>query len=175
MSAPLSTAPSDRVSAAAHRQLMSVFPTGVAVVTTLDVDGTPVGMTCSSLASVTLDPPTILVCLHIGSGTLRAVRASGAFGVNLLHGHARRTAELFATPVADRFAQIDWQHATRTRAPWLTADALAFAECRVTGDSIVGDHAVVLGEVVDVVQTPGLPLLYGMRQFAGWLDPLTRP
>ncbi|MGH3530178.1 MAG: flavin reductase family protein, partial [Pseudonocardiaceae bacterium] len=46
------------------RTLMSVFPTGVAVVTTLGQDGSPQGMTCSALASVTPYPPTLLVCLR---------------------------------------------------------------------------------------------------------------
>src|SRR5439155_979792 len=46
------------------RAMMSAFPTGVAVVTTTDADGRPHGMTCSSVCSVTLEPPTLLVCLR---------------------------------------------------------------------------------------------------------------
>jgi flavin reductase (DIM6/NTAB) family NADH-FMN oxidoreductase RutF len=51
-------------------------------------------MTCSSVTSVTLLPPTLLVCLRVGSGTLEAVSAHGGFAVNLLHEEARHAAEV---------------------------------------------------------------------------------
>ena len=85
-----------------YRDFMSMFPTGVAVVTALDLYGMPHGLTCTALASVTLNPPTLLVCLHTGSGTLAAVRARGVFAVNLSHSGARGTAELFGSATTDR-------------------------------------------------------------------------
>ena len=71
------------------RALMTRFPTGVTVVTAMDGGGRPQGMTCSSLASVCLRPPTLLVCLRTLSATQRAVEATGAFAVNLLHSGGR--------------------------------------------------------------------------------------
>jgi flavin reductase (DIM6/NTAB) family NADH-FMN oxidoreductase RutF len=85
--------------------LMTAFPSGVAVVTALDAAGHPQGMTCTALASVTLHPPTLLVSLRHGSATLRAVTEGGTFAVNLLHHGARDVAALFAAPVPDRFAR----------------------------------------------------------------------
>ena len=62
--------PITRVTAADHMALMSSYPTGVAVVTAIDDDGNPHGMTCTSLASVALNPPTLLVSFQRTSGTL---------------------------------------------------------------------------------------------------------
>jgi flavin reductase (DIM6/NTAB) family NADH-FMN oxidoreductase RutF len=147
---------------------MSSFPTGVAVVTSTGADGSPRGVTCSSLSSVALDPPTLLVCLKTRGSTLDTVRTREWFAVNLLHARARTTAEVFSSPVADRFAHVRWRLTGTAGLPWLYEDALAVAECTLTGLYAVGDHTVVLGEVAGVELRPDVPLLYGMRQFSAW-------
>ncbi|NBE91756.1 flavin reductase family protein [Nonomuraea sp. KC401] len=154
-------------SAGEHRALMSRFPTGVAVVTAADTVGRPHGMTCSSVASVTLCPPTILVCLRVGSATLRAVHEGGAFAVNLLDAEARATAELFSGPVPDRFARVRWIR-SHAGLPWLVDDALAMAECRLSRVIPDGDHEVLFGRLLRVTEKPGTPLLYGMRSYSVW-------
>src|SRR6266540_7393763 len=63
------------VPAADFQALMASFPSGVAIVTATGSDGKPYGMTCSSLCSVALTPPTLLVCMRNGSPTLDAVLA----------------------------------------------------------------------------------------------------
>ncbi|MQY04648.1 flavin reductase [Actinomadura macrotermitis] len=153
----------------AYRSLMSAFPTGVAVVTSIGADMLPRGATCSSLCSVTLSPPTLLVCLKAGSTTLEAITTRQSFAVNLLNAGARRAAEIFASPVADRFAHVDWRPTGAEGLPWLESDALAVAECAVAGMLDVGDHAVVLGEVVGAEILAGEPLLYGRRRFSAWM------
>jgi flavin reductase (DIM6/NTAB) family NADH-FMN oxidoreductase RutF len=160
------------VEAGAYRTLMSLFPTGVAVVTSLDRGGLPRGATCSSLASVTLDPPTLLVCLKLSSSTLDALRGRGSFAVNLLHARARHIAEVFAAPVYDRFADVAWKPVGPTGMPWLVRDAFAVACCRVYRQVVVGDHAVVLGNVTGIEVSPDVPLLYGLRQFSTWPTPI---
>jgi flavin reductase (NADH) len=154
-----------------YRDLMSAFPTGVAVVTSIDESGRPRGMTCSSLSSVTLTPPTLLACLRTGSATLGAVRYHGGFAVNLLHVRGRRAAELFSSAVEDRFGLIRWRP-SYSGLPWLVADAFALAECTVSGTAEVGDHTVVFGAVDDVTMARETPLLYGMRRFSAfYADP----
>jgi flavin reductase (NADH) len=159
------------VSADDHRELMTAFPTGVTVVTGFDADGVPHGMTCTSLASVTLHPPTLLVCLNARSGTLAAVRETGWFGVNLLHRHARRAAEVFASALP-RFGLVPWRATVATGVPWLTEDAFALAECRLTQTVVSGSHEVVMGEVVATCRRYEVPLLYGMREFGEWAGPV---
>ena len=153
------------------RDLMSSFPTGVAIVTGMHPDGAPRGMTCSSITSVTLLPPTLLVCLHVGSGTLEAVSAHGGFAVNLLHDGARHAAEVFSSAVPDRFRQVSWR-TSASGIPWLDEDAFAVAECQVSSLLTVGDRAVVFGEVRHVQQAEGTPLLHVHRRFTSL--PLTQ-
>lgn len=153
-----------------YRDLMSAFPTGVTVVTGLDAEGTPRGMTCTSITSVTLSPPTLLVCLRNGSGTLEAVAWTGGFAVNLLHEGGRSAAELFSGPDPHRFSRVRWTH-SYFGFPWLIDDAFAVADCQVSGWHEVGDHTVVLGEISKITQIAGTPLLYGQRRFAAWPQP----
>jgi flavin reductase (DIM6/NTAB) family NADH-FMN oxidoreductase RutF len=145
---------------------MGSFPTGVSVVTTIG-DGGPRGMTCSSLTSVCLEPPTLAVCLHSASSTLSAVVQTSRFAVNLLHARGERAALAFASAVSDRFALVGWQPSP-TGLPWLTEDAFAVAECQVVSTTVLGDHTMVFGEVSSVSQSPESPLVYGRRSFRSW-------
>lgn len=159
------------IKTAGFRSMMSTFPTGVAVVTTRQLDGKPRGMTCSSVCSVTLEPPTLLVCLGRGSPTLHAILRQSTFAVNLLHEAARPTAELFASGNADRFNQIAWRCEPSLGGPHLIDDAHAIADCKVTRTVSIGDHTVVFGEVFQVEQKTSrqpTPLLYGLRQYSCW-------
>jgi flavin reductase (DIM6/NTAB) family NADH-FMN oxidoreductase RutF len=148
------------------RQVMGSFPTGVSVVTAKRGDG-PRGMTCSSLMSICLDPPTLAVCLNNTSSTLRAVAEQGQFAVNLLHSGGERAARVFSSSVPDRFGMIRWSMSP-SGLPWLVEDAFAIAECRVTGMTAIGDHTMVFGEVTGTGQAPGSPLVYGHRLFRSW-------
>ncbi len=152
---------------------MSRFPTGVSVVTTVDRKGTPQGATCSSLSSVTLSPPTLLVCLRTGGGTLDAVRETGRFAVNLLHEDAERAAKVFAAPSVDRFAEVPWRAWLPYGLPHLHRDAFACAGCRVAAELLIGDHVIVVGTVTHITMSGGMPLMYGMRRFLSWTAPDT--
>ncbi|MEU3960685.1 flavin reductase family protein [Streptomyces buecherae] len=175
----------------AYRRLMGAFPTGVAVVTTLS-GGTPYGFTCTSLCSVALDPPMLLVCVSDRGRTAGPIADSGRFAVNLLHHRARPAARIFAAEERERFARVRWAPAGADGLPMLTDDALAFAACRVTHTVPAGDHRVIFGAVTEVrFATPGAdaikaspgddttvrpatrpsppsPLLYGFRRFTAW-------
>ncbi|AHH99260.1 flavin reductase family protein [Kutzneria viridogrisea] len=164
-----STSLSKTVDPNGFRSLMAEFPTGVAVVTTLGELGEPRGMTCTSLCSLSLDPPTLLVCLRAQSPTLAEVLRQGAFTVNLLHERARRTAELFASGAADRFELVDWELPEGAAGPHLVRQAHAIADCRVVRTEDVGSHLIVFGEVRATATRHGPgPLLYGRRSYRGW-------
>lgn len=150
------------------RDLMSSFPTGVSVVTARDSHGHPRGATCSSLASVTLSPPTLLVCLREHGGTLHAVLACGRFAVNLLHARGRRAAMVFSSLQVDKFAEVPWEPWSRSGLPFLYRDAFAVAACEVAGETQVGDHRIVIGRVCDIRVSAGVPLLYGLRRYSSW-------
>ncbi|GHE61369.1 hypothetical protein GCM10018785_33030 [Streptomyces longispororuber] len=151
------------------RAMMSRFPTGVCVVTAVDADGQPRGMTCSAVCSVSIDPPTLLVCLRATSPTLDAVLDSGAFAVNLLHEGAQDVAELFASGDPDRFLQTPWERAPESAGPHLIRDAHTVADCGVVLTQRMGDHVTVFGETRRITQRHRQePLLYGLRQFRSW-------
>jgi flavin reductase (NADH) len=164
-----STASMPVVSPNEFRSLMSEFPSGVAIVTTMDDQGRPWGMTCSALCSLTPSPPTLLVCLRAESPTLDAILRRGTFAVNLLHSGAQSAAELFSstTSVPERFESIAWS--AGCSGPHLTRHAHAIADCRVARTADGGSHLVLFGEVGGVTQQQGhTPLLYGRRQYHAW-------
>ncbi|MEU6212853.1 flavin reductase family protein [Streptomyces sp. JL4002] len=151
------------------RPFMAAFPTGVSVVTTLGSDTVPHGLTCSSLASVALDPPTVVVCIRAASPTLAVLLAQGAFALNLLHERARTTSDLFASGAPDRFERVEWRLPLGAGGPHLTADAHAVADCSVVRTVGFGDHTAVFAQVDRVtVRDDPQPLLYGLRRYAPW-------
>jgi flavin reductase (DIM6/NTAB) family NADH-FMN oxidoreductase RutF len=157
------------------RLLWAGFPTGVSIVAAVDREDRPWGMTCTSLCSVSLDPPVLLVCLRCGSPTLEAVRDHGTFAVNLLHDQAQPTAELFASGVADRFDHINWHAGEDTAGPHLVNSAHTIADCDVIDSNVVGDHCVIMGRVRAVTRLNAhQPLLYGLRRYATWQEAVER-
>ncbi|MEY9875818.1 flavin reductase (DIM6/NTAB) family NADH-FMN oxidoreductase RutF [Streptacidiphilus sp. MAP12-33] len=158
------------------RPLMTRFPSGVSVITALDDEGLPRGLTCSSLASVALSPPTVVVCLRSASPSLVAVLDSGQFVLNLLHEDAQATSDLFASGATDRFERVEWRLPLGAGGPHLVNDSIAIADCRVVRTLEVGDHTAVFGEVQRLAVEEGAePLLYGLRRYGRWSDTAPRP
>jgi flavin reductase (DIM6/NTAB) family NADH-FMN oxidoreductase RutF len=150
---------------------MSEFPSGVAVITAMDDQGQPWGMTCSALCSLCADPPTLLCCLRATSVTLARILQAGYFPVNLLHSQAQDTAALFgsgfSTPT--RFDDTLWQGGAA--GPHITEDAHAIADCRLIRTVEGGTHTILFGEVFDIAIRDGFtPLLHGRRRYSSWPD-----
>ena len=165
---PRASAPAE---ARSFRDFMSAFHTGVAVVTTVDSAGVSHGMTCTSLASVTLTPPTLLVCLNSASGTLRAVLDSQRFAVNILHHRAAGTAQFFGSTMPRESSTSAQQQSPELAQPWLRDDSLAMAECDLTATQVVGSHTVVFGRVKRSEHCDDAPLIYGRRRYYHVVDP----
>lgn len=153
------------------RPFMAGFPTGVGIVTTLGRDGDPRGMTCTSICSVTLDPPTVLVCLRRNSATLDGVVESHRFALHLLHAGAQQVAERFASGDRKRFESVSWHLLEGAGGPHLTEAAQAIADCQLVRVEPIGSHGVVFGHVFRISHhSEPRPLLYGLRRFAEWPD-----
>jgi flavin reductase (DIM6/NTAB) family NADH-FMN oxidoreductase RutF len=156
---------------AAFFAIMSAFPSGVAIVTTLDEHGRPRGLTCTALCSLSADPPLLLVCLDKKSNTLAALRESRRFVVNYLLAGRGELSNRFAAREADRWTNVAWRP-THNGMPWLYADCLAHAECSVVQEMDGGDHVIVVGRV-DGGQSPApgtQPLMYFRRGYSTWRD-----
>ncbi len=161
-----------RVDGAAFREVMASLPTAVSVVTAMDENGAPRGLTCSAVCSVSADPPQILVCINQRNGSLAAIRHSGAFVVNVLGSAAAQLSDQFASPLAEKFADVSWRPAPSSGLPVLDGSAHAFLDCELTADISSGSHAILVGSV----QACGTdfdamhPLLYWRRSYGTWLE-----
>jgi flavin reductase (DIM6/NTAB) family NADH-FMN oxidoreductase RutF len=147
--------------------IMSAFPTGVAVVTTLHADGQPRGLTTNAVCAVSAEPPLLLVCVDRESRTLPALLHSGRFVVNFLVERRDDLARLFATKADDKFDGVDWTPGLGGM-PCLRADSLAYAECVIEQRLEAGDHVILTG-LVEAGLTPdpeSVPILYFRRSYS---------
>jgi flavin reductase (NADH) len=150
-------------------QIMASFPSGVAIVTTLDAQGTPRGLTTTAVSSVSAHPPTVLVCVDVGSRTLEALRARRRFVVNFMGQGRSQLCLLFASKADDKFERVSWRP-TATGLPLLEEDVLAWAECCTMHDLEVGDHVILVARVEAGGVVPELesPLMYYRRSWGVW-------
>lgn len=148
---------------------MSAFPTGVAIITTRDEDGTPRGLTTNALTSVSADPPLLLVCIDAKSRTLPALRAAGRFVVNFAREGRDLVCTVFASKAEDKFADVVWREAENGM-PCLCDDSVAWAECATEQEVEAGDHTIFVARVTGG-RPPGeadVPLMYFQRTYACW-------
>lgn len=150
---------SSRFDPKGFRDSLGCFPTGVAVVTTLDANGAPVGLTVNSFNSVSMAPPLVLWSLKLDAGCLPVFRACKGFAVNVLAANQIKIARQFSKPVEDRFAHVPWQTG-ESGFPVLDGTA-AFFECQSSARYPGGDHEIFLGEVLRHSSADREPLVFG--------------
>jgi flavin reductase (DIM6/NTAB) family NADH-FMN oxidoreductase RutF len=126
---------------------MGRFPTGVTVVTSRDGEGAPVGLTVNAFASVSLDPPLVLVCIDHASTSRVHLMSASSFGVNILSSGQGAVARRFASdPAEGRFDGVAWQGGPGG-APLLDGVA-AWLSCTLEAAHEAGDHTILVGRVV---------------------------
>lgn len=155
------------VSTSEFFQIMSAFPTGVAIVTTLEQDGTPRGLTTNAVTSVSADPPILLVCVDRSSRTLPALQHSRRFVVNFMRDDCAEICNLFASKADDKFSHVSWKPGLGG-VPVLHEGAVAHAECTTLAEIEVGDHVVVTG-LVEAGAPPApdqVPIVWFRKSFA---------
>lgn len=140
----------------ALRNAFGTFMTGVTVVTAYDKNGDPLGFTANSFASVSLDPPLILVCMSNSSQNYTALVNATGFAVNILSETQIDVSNTFARPVDDRFASVAWRKGPNG-APILD-NVSAWFDCGMHNTIEAGDHVILIGEVAafDQTATPGI-------------------
>ncbi len=146
------------VEAAQFRQLLGRFATGVTVVTTLHADGQPAGMTASSVASVSLEPPLLLVAVERSHDMHDALGAAAHFAINILAADQEALARRFAAVEANRFEGVGYREG-RHGVP-LIDGVLAHIECAKQAAVPGGDHTVFFGLVTGGEVSERRPLLY---------------
>ncbi len=152
----------------AFKEAMAHWASGVSVVTaTSPADGRPVGITVSSLASLSIAPPQVLISVNKRLFTHDVIIGTGRFAANILRAEQKEWGMRFAgmvPEVDDRFAGID-TFCAATGCPIL-ADALAWIDCEVRHTYDGEDHTIIVGEVIaSGSAADGGPLLYYDRKW----------
>lgn len=162
-SAPEETTDIDRL-AERFRLAMRRTAAGVAIVTTRRGDARA-GVTVSSFGSLSMHPPSVLVCLNGESRTLDAIRDSGLFAANVLADHQTGLAEVFSgsVPAEERFDHGTWRDLA-TGSPVLEG-ALATFDCRLATTFQFGTHHIIVGEVLAVEVGDAPPLVYHAKTY----------
>jgi flavin reductase (DIM6/NTAB) family NADH-FMN oxidoreductase RutF len=160
----------DETVQARFREVMAGVATPVSVVTA-SAGGRPHGTTVSAFASLSMDPPMVLVSLDRASDLLALVREAGGFGVNVLGADQSALALAFARKGSDKFDGVPW--GTDHGLPRLQG-APGWLACEVAGLVDGGDHVIALGVVVCADTLTGQPLTYHGRVFGTHtaLDPV---
>lgn len=143
------------------RHALSQFTTGIAIITTLSPEGTPVGITANSFSSVSLEPPLVLWSLSLRAASLNVFRHSDRYLIHVLAADQLELAKRFATPGADRFGPhsgTHWQPNPRGL-PYLQGN-LAWLECTHRSQYEEGDHVILVGHVEHFAATGGAPLAF---------------
>lgn len=138
------------------------MPSGVAVVTTADEGGTPVGLVVSSLTSYSSDPPSIVVSIAHASRSHAALSTAEHFGVNMLAAEQANLAKAFASRSDDKFGQVSWRW--EGGVPCLD-EVQTFLRCRRTAQFSFGDHTLIVGAIVAGGSRAVPPLVYVNRGF----------
>jgi flavin reductase (DIM6/NTAB) family NADH-FMN oxidoreductase RutF len=142
---------------------LSLFASGVTVVTTKDSADKLHGITVSSFCSVSLDPPMVLICIEKTTGSHYAFGESGAFVVNILGESQSEISEHFATRIDGKFDSIEHK-LNEDGVPVLTG-AIATLRCKLRHSLDGGDHSIFVGSVEDVIVSDGQPLIYFNRYY----------
>lgn len=145
---------------------MAEFPTGVAIVTTVDANGQPQGMTANAFTSLSLEPPSVIFCGSKTSDTSRAIEASGVLCLNFLAGDQGALAARFARKGPEKFEGTRYGPG-ETGSPVLEG-SLAAVECAVERVLDGGDHRIFIARGVRIHggDTGRAPLVFHRGAFS---------
>lgn len=164
--APADTAP-PADDAQAFKDAMALLAAPVSVVTALDRAGRRRGFTASSVTSVSLTPPLVMVGIALTSSCHDALTQTGEFVINLLGEHHRPVAQRFATHGVDRFAPGDFAAWDDTTALPCLPDAKVLLRCTTVDVIRAGDHDLLLAAPhrIHIRDQAAPPLLWYQRAF----------
>lgn len=152
------------------RATMGAFCSGVVVVTALGDE--PLGFTCQSFVSLSMDPPLVSISPARSSSSWPKIREVGTFAINVLAADHAHLSRQFAVSGEDKFAGVDWTP-TPLGSPILRGVS-AWVECSLWREYDGGDHTIAIGEVAGLGHDINRnPLLYhrGVYPHADWAVP----
>ncbi|WP_433280637.1 flavin reductase family protein [Pseudonocardia xinjiangensis] len=135
------------VDGAVMREVLGHFASGVVVVTAAGPSG-PIGFTCQSFTSLSLDPPLVSFAPSRTSSTWPRIRDADTFCVNILAADQEHHSAGFARSGVDKFDGVRWR-AGRCGAPILEG-VCAWVRCALHAEHDGGDHTIVVGRVLEL-------------------------
>jgi len=150
----------------ALRTTFGQFPTGVAIVTSVQPHGQPIGMTINSFSSVSMSPALVSWCIDLHAISYLHFAEAEQFSISILASGQNELAKRFATRGADKFAGIACDG---NQGPVIPG-ACAWFICRHHSSILLGDHLMIVGEVTNYHHRPGQPLVFSQGKFQQLAD-----
>ncbi|MDN5913692.1 MAG: flavin reductase family protein [Pseudonocardia sp.] len=144
----------------AFRDTVGHYAAGITIIASVHCDE-PVGFTCQSFYSVSLDPPLVSFSVKHDSTSYPRIRETGRFAVNVLARPQQELSSQFSRSGADKWAGVRWSR-TPKRNPAID-DCLVWLDCTIEDEHPAGDHLIVIGRVEGAgppERGGGEPLLY---------------
>jgi 3-hydroxy-9,10-secoandrosta-1,3,5(10)-triene-9,17-dione monooxygenase reductase component len=155
--------PDTMIDPMAFRRSLGRFATGVTIITTLGPGAVPVGMTCNSFSSLSLDPPLVQWSIAKTSRNHAAIGEAPHFAVHVLDARQMDMCRQFAATAGDRFAGVKINTGLYGL-PLLTTFHARF-ECERVAAHDAGDHTIIVGHVLRLEEQEGEPLLFYRGEF----------
>lgn len=130
------------------RDALGSYPTGVAIITTLDPSGNPIGMTVNSFSSVSLDPPLVLWSIDRKSAYFDVFLRADHFAVHVLREDQQNLSRDFSSESPGHFASLEYDRGIANLPLLKSYSALFQCETRSLYDE--GDHVILIGRVIDI-------------------------
>lgn len=160
----------DEIDPRAFRDALGHYASGITIIAGHDGQE-PIGFTCQSFFSVSVEPPLISFSVMKTSTTYPRIRDAGGFSVNVLSHAQHEISNQFARKGTDKWAGIDW-HPSQNENP-VIADTLMWLDCSLDAEYEAGDHFIVVGRVHEMSPADwyaGRPLLYYKGQYRHLLE-----
>lgn len=147
------------------------FVTGVTVVTAMD-DDVPRGLAVNAFASISLDPPTVIVCVQRTSSTHDCLFRAQHLSINILSTDQLDVVTTFSGKSPDKFAEVDWSPGTHG-SPLLDRSS-AQMEVEIRERLQASTHTVFVCRVMEASVSDRTPMVYSAGKFfdAGAMPPL---
>lgn len=146
------------IDSAGFRHLCGHFATGVVILTALDAEGSPAGMTANSFTSASLAPPLVSINVDHAAEMHAVMRTAERWALNVLEAAQEPLSRRFAGNTGGRFDGVGY---TADASGYVQLDGvLAVIRCEAAHRFEAGDHTVFFGRVTGGVVNPGRPLLY---------------
>ena len=148
----------DKYNEALLKKSLGMFSTGITIVTTIDDNKKPIGMTVNSFASVSLNPQLVLWSIDKKQPSYDIFLNANGYAVNILSKSQKDLCFNFSSPIENKFDNVDWNYSKNGHP--IINESLAWFDCIKWNYYDGGDHQILVGEVISHHHKENEPLLY---------------